>query len=60
MQTQIAIAEDNIVKQKKALAIAEARYHGGAATKLDVYQAENVLGQTEASIQQLTAQLIRE
>jgi NodT family efflux transporter outer membrane factor (OMF) lipoprotein len=57
LQTQIAIAEDNIVKQKKALAIAEARYHGGTATKLDVYQAENVLGQTEASLQQLTAQL---
>jgi NodT family efflux transporter outer membrane factor (OMF) lipoprotein len=57
LQTQIAIAEDNIVKQKKALAIAEARYHGGTATKLDVYQAENVLGQTDASLQQLTAQL---
>jgi NodT family efflux transporter outer membrane factor (OMF) lipoprotein len=57
LQTQIAIAQDNIVKQKKALAIAEARYHGGTATKLDVYQAENVLGQTEASIPQLTAQL---
>ena len=47
LQTQIEIAEDNIVKQKKALAIAEARFHGGVATKLDVYQAENVLGQTE-------------
>jgi NodT family efflux transporter outer membrane factor (OMF) lipoprotein len=57
LQAQIAIAEDNIVKQKKALAIAEARYHGGTATKLDVYQAENVLGQTDASLQQLTAQL---
>jgi NodT family efflux transporter outer membrane factor (OMF) lipoprotein len=57
LQTQIAIGEDNIVKQKKALAIAEARYHGGTATKLDVYQAENVLGQTEASVEQLTAQL---
>jgi NodT family efflux transporter outer membrane factor (OMF) lipoprotein len=57
LQTQIAIAQDNIVKQKKALAIATARWHGGTATKLDVYQAENVLGQTEASIPQLTAQL---
>jgi NodT family efflux transporter outer membrane factor (OMF) lipoprotein len=57
LQTQIAIGEDNIVKQKKALAIAEARYHGGTATKLDVYQAENVLGQTKASVEQLTAQL---
>jgi NodT family efflux transporter outer membrane factor (OMF) lipoprotein len=57
LQTQIAIANDNIVKQKQALAIAEYRYHGGVATKLDVYQAENVLGQTEAAVPQLTAQL---
>jgi NodT family efflux transporter outer membrane factor (OMF) lipoprotein len=57
LQTQIAIAEDNIVKQKKALAIAKARFHGGVTTKLDVYQAENVLGQTEATVPQLTAQL---
>ena len=57
LQTQIQIAEENIVKQKKALAIAEAKYHGGTATKLDVYQAENVLGQTESTVPQLTAQL---
>lgn len=57
LQTQIGIARDNIVKQKKALAIAEARFHGGIATKLDVYQAQNVLGQTEATVPQLTAQL---
>jgi NodT family efflux transporter outer membrane factor (OMF) lipoprotein len=57
LQTQIAIAHDNIVKQKKALAIAEAKYHGGTATKLDVYQAENVLAQTESTIPQLTIQL---
>lgn len=57
LETQIAIAEDNIVKQKQALGIAEARFHGGVATKLDVYQAQNVLGQTEAAVPQLTAQL---
>src|SRR5262252_803441 len=57
LQTQIQIAEENIVKQKKALAIAEAKYRGGTATKLDVYQAENVLAQTESTIPQLTAQL---
>src|ERR1700738_3910129 len=57
LQTQIQVAEENIVKQKKALAIAEAKYHGGTATKLDVYQAENVLGQTESTIPQLTIQL---
>jgi NodT family efflux transporter outer membrane factor (OMF) lipoprotein len=57
LQTQIQISEENIVKQKKALAIARAQYQGGTATKLDVYQAENVLGQTEATIPQLTIQL---
>jgi NodT family efflux transporter outer membrane factor (OMF) lipoprotein len=57
LQTQIQIAQDNVVKQQKALAIAEAKYRGGTATKLDVYQAENVLGQTESTIPQLTAQL---
>src|ERR1700756_1945597 len=56
-QAQIEIARDNIVKQKKALAIAQAKYQGGTATKLDVYQAENVLAQTEATIPQLTIQL---
>jgi NodT family efflux transporter outer membrane factor (OMF) lipoprotein len=57
LQTQIAIARENIVKQKKALAIATAKYQGGTATKLDVYQAQNVLAQTEATIPQLTIQL---
>src|SRR5467141_1741412 len=57
LQTQIDIARENIVKQKKALAIALAKYQGGTATKLDVYQAENVLGQTESAIPQLTIQL---
>jgi NodT family efflux transporter outer membrane factor (OMF) lipoprotein len=57
LQAQIEIARENIVKQKKALAIAEAKYHGGTATKLDVYQAENVLGQTESTIPQLTNQM---
>src|SRR4029077_15042501 len=57
LQTQIEIARDNIVKQKKALATAQAKYLGGAATKLDVFQGENVLGQTESTIPQLTNQL---
>ena len=56
-QQQIAIARDNLVKQRKALAIATARFTGGAASKLSVYQAENVLGQTEAAIPQLQIQL---
>jgi NodT family efflux transporter outer membrane factor (OMF) lipoprotein len=56
-QQQIAIARENLVKQRKALQIAEARFTGGAASKLAVYQARNVLGQTEAAIPQLQIQL---
>src|ERR1700730_1075255 len=57
LEKQIAIARENIVKQRGILAIARERYHGGAATMLDVYQAENVLGATEATVPQLTIQL---
>ena len=57
VQAQIAVARDNVVKQKTALAIARDRFKGGATSELDVFQAENVLGQTEAAIPQLTAQL---
>ena len=49
LQQQLAITADNVVKQKKALAIARDRYTGGTATKLDVFQAENVLAQTEST-----------
>jgi NodT family efflux transporter outer membrane factor (OMF) lipoprotein len=57
LQQQLDIARDNVVKQRKALAIARDRFHGGTATGLDVFQAENVLAQTESTIPQLTAQL---
>jgi NodT family efflux transporter outer membrane factor (OMF) lipoprotein len=56
-EQQIAIARENIVKQRGIVAIARDRYKGGAATLLDVYQAENVLGATEATVPQLTIQL---
>ena len=47
LETQIAIARENIVKQQGILTIARDRYKGGAATMLDVYQAENILGATK-------------
>ncbi len=59
IEQQVAVTHDNIIKQEKALQIARDRYTGGTATKLDVFQAENVLAQTEASLPQLTAQLQR-
>ncbi len=59
LELQIAIARENIVKQRQALDIARNRYKGGATSELDVFQAQNVLAQTEASIPQLTAQLLK-
>ncbi len=56
-QQQIEIARDNVIKQRKALAIANARFVGGAASKLSVYQAQNVLAQTESAIPKLRIQL---
>jgi NodT family efflux transporter outer membrane factor (OMF) lipoprotein len=57
LEKQIAIARANVVRQKKALVIARDRYQGGATSDLDVYQAENVLGATQATVPQLTIQL---
>ena len=54
---QIAIARENAERQKGILRIVNFRHEAGVVTGRDVYQAENVLGQTEASIPQLTAQL---
>jgi len=56
-QRQIAIARDNTQRQRVALRIARAKFEGGTATKRDVYQAEDVLGATEAAIPQLTIQI---
>ena len=50
LQEAIHIAAENIARQKEAVRIAENRFHGGVVTKRDVYQAENVLGATQASI----------
>jgi NodT family efflux transporter outer membrane factor (OMF) lipoprotein len=53
----IAITRDNVHKQEQALSIAKAKYQGGGASELDVFQATNVLEQTRAAIPQLTIQL---
>jgi NodT family efflux transporter outer membrane factor (OMF) lipoprotein len=54
IDVQLDIARENVLRQQKALAIARARFAGGVVTRRDVYQAENVLGATEATIPQLT------
>jgi NodT family efflux transporter outer membrane factor (OMF) lipoprotein len=56
-ERQIAIARDNLERQRTALKIAQAKFQYGTATRRDVYQAENVLGATEATIPQLNIQL---
>jgi outer membrane protein TolC len=53
----IAIARSNISKQQQALEIAQAKYKGGGSSERDVFQATNVLQQTQAAIPQLTIQL---
>src|SRR5262245_9242084 len=53
IQTQLAIATENVQRQEEALAIARARFAGGVVTKRDVYQAETELGATQATIPQL-------
>jgi NodT family efflux transporter outer membrane factor (OMF) lipoprotein len=59
LERQIAIARENVGKQQQALGIARDRFQGGATSELDVFQAQNVLGQTQAAIPQLTAQLLQ-
>jgi NodT family efflux transporter outer membrane factor (OMF) lipoprotein len=53
----IAIANDNIRKQQQALGIAQAKFKAGGTDERDVFQAQNVLAQTQAAIPQLTIQL---
>lgn len=50
IERQIAIAHGNIEKQREALHIADVRFRGGVVSELDVFQAENVLGATEATV----------
>src|SRR4029450_12808558 len=56
-ERQIAIAGDNVERQRTALKIARAKFQYGTATRRDVYQAGTVLGTTEAAIPQLNMQL---
>lgn len=56
-EKQIAIAMDNLERQRAALKIASVKFRYGTATRRDVYQAENVLGATEATIPELNIQL---
>lgn len=56
-EARLQIARANVERQREALRIAAARFRGGVVTKRDVYQAENVLGATQAAIPELTVGL---
>ncbi len=57
LETRLAIALGNVKIQERALQIARVRFEGGDVTELDVAQARALLGDTQASIPRLKAQL---
>ncbi len=57
LQAQIQVAQTNIVVQKESLRIANAQFHAGQTSLLDVEQAQTQLGITEATLPTLQAQL---
>lgn len=57
LERQIAIAQENVARQRTVVRIAHDRFEGGVSTLLDVHQAENILANTEASIPRLQIQL---
>jgi len=56
LQAQIDTTENNILSQKRMLALTRVRYKYGLATYLDVAQAMRVLATTEATLPPLRAQ----
>jgi NodT family efflux transporter outer membrane factor (OMF) lipoprotein len=57
LETQVEIAHENVERQEDVLKIVNARHENGVVTGRDVDQAETVLGETEATVPQLTIQL---
>lgn len=57
LETRIAIALENVRIQERSLQIARVRFEAGDVTELDVAQARTLLGDTQASIPRLNAQL---
>lgn len=57
LQAQIQVAQTNIVVQTESLRIANAQFHAGQTSLLDVEQAQTQLGITEATLPTLRAQL---
>jgi NodT family efflux transporter outer membrane factor (OMF) lipoprotein len=57
LETRLSIALENVKLQERSLQIAKVRFEGGDVTELDVAQARTLLGDTQASIPRLKAQL---
>ncbi|MDH3671999.1 MAG: TolC family protein [Gammaproteobacteria bacterium] len=49
-EERLALAEQNVVTQERALRIADVKFRNGAVTELDVQQARAILANTEALI----------
>ncbi len=56
-QERLELAERNVALQEQTLSLAELRFQEGATTRLDVTQARQNLGRTQALVPQLEAQL---
>ncbi|MFQ5937574.1 MAG: efflux transporter outer membrane subunit [Acidiferrobacterales bacterium] len=52
-EERLALAEQNVVTQERALRIADVKFRNGAVTELDVQQAKTILNNTEALIPSL-------
>jgi NodT family efflux transporter outer membrane factor (OMF) lipoprotein len=50
LQNRVELVRANVEAQRGSMRIAEARFREGATTKLDVFQAQNNLAQTESAI----------
>ncbi len=59
LQSRLAAVRANVDAQRGALRIAEVRFSEGRSTKLDVFQAQNNLAQTESAIPALELALRR-
>jgi NodT family efflux transporter outer membrane factor (OMF) lipoprotein len=57
LEKRLGIARQNVETQKESLKVAEARFHYGTTSQLDVEQAKTVLNNTLASIPILETQL---
>jgi NodT family efflux transporter outer membrane factor (OMF) lipoprotein len=57
LEARLAIAHENVQIQERSFQIARVRFEGGDVTELDVSQAGALLGDTQASIPRLEAQL---